>query len=852
MRRLMPPLLLLPLLAACAEDRTPVLPPDATANLQQAGSPIVVEVKFRPAPAAGAAGAALQGKARAVQAGAAAVLDGYGSWEMHRLVETAPPQRTAGAGQGTAEFAGEAPPDLSAWYQLVLPPGASAEEAAARLRALPEVEYAYPMPDPAPPPSTPDLSRLQDYFDAPTQGTAAFWAHNLPGGEGDGVAVVDIEFDWYLLHEDLLLSPATLISGDRYPAGGTDHGTAVLGMLVARRNGFGMTGGVPEALAMVASPMHGGFNRPAEAIAAATAATLPGDVILLELQTKGPKGEWVPLEWIQSVFEATRAATMAGRVVVAAAGNGGAKLDDTIYHGAFNRAVRNSGALLVGAGSSFHARVYFSNYGSRLDLQGQGYDVATTGYGDTWGTTPFDAYTRFFSGTSSAAPMVAAAAVAVQGRRRALGLPPMTAAQVAQLLRESGSPQRGLTGQNIGPFPDLYRALLSIRTIPTPPPALSAVAVSGTATAVTWVPATGHVNYVLQRRRRGTDGLFGPAETVASLWAVERGYRDTHLDPGGVYRYQVAACDAVRCSAWTYSPVVAMPVLPAAPLGLSGTLQSSTSIRLAWTDASANESEFRLWRRERPAGGEWTGWSQAAVTGRNVTGFTDAGRVPGTAYGYRVNACNLAGCSAGAHSGTLVAPVVPAAPGAVQLVPLSSSRVQVGWVDASGNETHFEVQRRLQSTDGATWGPLLPVGTARYNSVSLQDTVTVGRRYLYNVRACNGPACSPWATSPRLLVPVFPPAPGSFRVASAAVTGVRLAWTDGGTSETGFRLERRIRNAGATYTPWAYLATAPANATGFTDPAVVPGGRYRYRVSACNGTACSPWAPEASAAVPAS
>jgi hypothetical protein len=100
-------------------------------------------------------------------------------------------------------------------------------------------------------------------------------------------------------------------------------------------------------------------------------------------------------------------------------------------------------------------------------------------------------------------------------------------------------------------------------------------------------------------------------------------------------------------------------------------------------------------------------------------------------------------------------------------------------------------------------------------------------------------------------MPVFPPVPGSFRVVSAAATGVRLSWTDGGTSETGFRLERRTRNADGTYAPWAALATAPANGTGWTDAAVVPGGRYLYRVSACNGAACSAWTTQVSAAVPA-
>jgi serine protease len=841
MRRLM---LLLPLLAACADD-TPVLPStDPTVRLQQAVLPVVVEVKLRSAPDPG--GGVLRDEVRASAAGLAEVLDGYGAWQIHRLVET------PAAGPAAGVPPGEVLPHLSAWYQVVLPGGASAQAVAARLRSLAEVEHAYPMPLPAPPPATPSLTRHQGYYGLPRAGTAAFWAHNLPGGRGDGVTIVDVEYDWYFPHEDLLLPPAALISGERYTAFGTDHGTAVLGMLVARDNGFGMTGGVPNARALAASPVRGGLHRPAEAIAAATAATLPGDVILIELQTTGPDGKYVPLEWIQSVFEAVRGATTAGRVVVAAAGNGGADLNDTLYHGAFDRTIRDSGALLVGAGNSFHSRIYWSSHGARVDLQGWGDNVATTGYGGLYGTTPLDAYTSFFSGTSSAAPMVAAAVAAVQGRRKAMGLPVMTAAQVRQLLRETGSPQQGATAHNIGPFPDLDRALLSIRTTPTRVPALAATPAPGRAAALSWPPATGHAQYVVQRRLRGADGVLGPAETVTTLWAVEQGYLDTDVVPGAVYRYQISACDPVQCSGLTVSPLVAIPVLPAAPSSMAGTLLSSTSIRVAWRDGATNESGFQLWRRERPPGGEWSAMVQVAAPGRNVVAHTDAGRVPGTAYMYRVHACNLAGCSSGVSTGTLVAPIVPATPGPLVPAPLTATSVQVSWTDRSTNETHFEVHRRVQNPDGVAWTPqTLIAGPRAGTSVIVDRTVTEGTRYLYYVRACNGPACSPWVTSPRLLMPVFPPVPGSFRVVSASATGVRLSWTDGGTSETGFRLERRTRNADGTYAPWAALATAPANGTGWTDAAVVPGGRYLYRIGACNGAACSAWTAQVSAAVPA-
>ena len=90
----------------------------------------------------------------------------------------------------------------------------------------------------------------------------------------------------------------------------------------------------------------------------------------------------------------------------------------------FNRSVRDSGAIIVGAGApgtAFNARskLDFSSYGSRVDLQGWGSGVVTTGYGDRFSDPdPADVtrdYTNRFGGTSGASSMVAGAAINLQG-----------------------------------------------------------------------------------------------------------------------------------------------------------------------------------------------------------------------------------------------------------------------------------------------------------------------------------------------------------------------------------------------------------------------------------------------------
>ncbi|MEU7768708.1 hypothetical protein AB0B25_26870 [Nocardia sp. NPDC049190] len=133
----------------------------------------------------------------------------------------------------------------------------------------------------------------------------------------------------------------------------------------------------------------------------------------------------------------------------------------------------DSGAIVVGAGApppGWHgrdhgpARLTFSTYGQRVDAQGWGLEVTTTGYGDLQGGTEKDLwYTGAFSGTSSASPIVVDAVASYQGMSGA-ATGRRTPAQVRALLRETGSPQTDASGrsatQRIGDLPDLKEMFL--------------------------------------------------------------------------------------------------------------------------------------------------------------------------------------------------------------------------------------------------------------------------------------------------------------------------------------------------------------------------------------------------------
>jgi subtilisin family serine protease len=393
-------------------------------------------------------------------------------------LHAAPPEQLERDTEAAQRSSGKELADLSLYFVIELPPGTNAAEVANELNALPFVEYAQPALRPAPPPifdipkraaplppgaraDSPNLTTFQGYKG--TRGIGPVPA--IAGADGAGMSYVDVEYDWSLAHEDLVVPPdrdLETLTAD--PFGGPDHGTAVLGILSGVPNAYGVTGIVPAARPFVARALTKELGyHPARAIGIAANVLQPGDVIVIEQQN------WVcgtenygPLEYYQDVFDAIAYATARGIIVVAAAGNGSVNLDDETCFGAFDRGFRDSQAIIVGAGSAGgRARLNFSSFGSRVDVQGWGESVATAGYGDAFNADNdvHRFYTLYFNGTSSATPIVAGTILAIQGARKGCGLPPLTPLEMRDLLVKTGTPQGEPVTTHIGPLPSLSAAL---------------------------------------------------------------------------------------------------------------------------------------------------------------------------------------------------------------------------------------------------------------------------------------------------------------------------------------------------------------------------------------------------------
>ena len=332
--------------------------------------------------------------------------------------------------------------DLNLYYDIAVPAGVSIEALCDALNALPSVELAAPAPLPARTPAdmapaTPDYQSVQGYRLNAPQGIGASEVTAVAGADGAGNAIVDIEYDWVLDHEDLELDASANIDSaalyDPYPQDEGNHGTAVLEVLGGPPNAYGVTGVVPEA----------------------TLSWLrDDDCVWLQRRARGELGRTNPRARRCHPDRATglrvrREQFRPDRVVFAdlRCDRDGHRTRDRRRGGGrkrggrprragvrrwFDRGVRDW-ARIVGAGKpDSRTRLSFSTYGSRVDLQGCGESVATAGYGALF--DPGDVrqrYTDHFSGTSSASPIVAGAVAAVQGALLAQEMDPLAPAEIA-------------------------------------------------------------------------------------------------------------------------------------------------------------------------------------------------------------------------------------------------------------------------------------------------------------------------------------------------------------------------------------------------------------------------------------
>lgn len=262
-------------------------------------------------------------------------------------------------------------------------------------------------------------------------------------------------------------------------------------------------------------------------------------------------------------------------------------------------------------------------------------------------------------------------------------------------------------------------------TTSTPAPPTNFKATGGTSSiALTWTDNTsGESGFTLERCKDisgDTPCSFnslgnGNIVTLAVLPNDNRisttaAYTDTTDICSGSYRYRITAYkDYADGTSWTRGPTYlddgfVSTGLPAAPENVVATRVSEQEIKVTWTDKTADESGFEVWRC---VGSTCTDFKQLAVSVApstsplvdGVVTFNDTYLVvPGTTYRYQVRAtiggsCPTASAPSPANPGLDYATTTINPPTGIKATAVNTTQVDLVWADTTIAESGFVVRR---------------------------------------------------------------------------------------------------------------------------------------------------------------
>lgn len=264
----------------------------------------------------------------------------------------------------------------------------------------------------------------------------------------------------------------------------------------------------------------------------------------------------------------------------------------------------------------------------------------------------------------------------------------------------------------------------------------------------------------------------------------------------------------VRISAGSQPP--AAPRSPVIRTGMAG------GVVFSWEPGAGTVTSFELQRQQ--GNGFFTRLGSVPA---GVTEWNDATVTPNTQYTYRVRAENADGCSPFATAAKQTLP--PSAPTELAITLTADTWLSLGWKSDNLAPVSFRVER---STDeGITFVPLAQTSAKFYTDPDLGGAAS----YRYRVSAVSPSGTS--AYSNEVIAPPgrFAPAAASELGATVVDGGVRLAWRDGSTNESEFRIERR--DGAGNFTQ---VGTVGANITQFLDGSGTASRTTVYRVRAAN------------------
>lgn len=194
----------------------------------------------------------------------------------------------------------------------------------------------------------------------------------------------------------------------------------------------------------------------------------------------------------------------------------------------------------------------------------------------------------------------------------------------------------------------------TLRLHPVIPPSNVQGVSAGSTVTLTWAPSSDSAiqGYYVYR----STSANGPFTRVSANLLTAPTFVDSSAPAGAIYMVRAVKLETSGSGTY-YNPSQGVfytsgstggggggggTSAPIAPSNFSATSSGSSSIRLAWSDNSGNESGFKVERKVGAAGTYGTVTTAAS----GATSFSDTGLNAGTVYFYRLSAVNVAGASA--------------------------------------------------------------------------------------------------------------------------------------------------------------------------------------------------------------
>ena len=311
--------------------------------------------------------------------------------------------------------------------------------------------------------------------------------------------------------------------------------------------------------------------------------------------------------------------------------------------------------------------------------------------------------------------------------------------------------------------------------------------------------------------------------------AATTSYLVVGLEVGASYGFKIRAAAGDRAGAESEEETVALPPVPAKPVGLTA-MADNGRIVLTWD--SPNDATITLWQyRYRAAGGGYGQWIAIPGSGAATTSLEADGLDSGIRYSFRIRAVNESGNGVESDEVAAIPFAVPAKPTGFTATP-GSGQVLLEWDNPNDPAiTGWEYNQRLAGeVFEEDWTPILGSGaaTTSYLVVGLE----VGASYGLKVRAVNANSTGVESDEVVATLPLVPARPEELMAAAGDREAV-LTWKPLG-DPTVTLWQYRYRTEGRGYRPWTRIANSNAGTADHTVTGLAAGVEHNFRIRAVN------------------